>query len=90
MSEIKPLQWLRKDPPGQWGLEDEDDAGDIFAMSVGGCFRITKDALLWFAEDPFRWKQFKTVAEAKGFAQSEHERLVRALLVTPASEASHG
>jgi hypothetical protein len=85
LTEIKPLKWLRKPPPAH-SLDDEDAEGAVYAMSFGGCFKLTKDALLWTAEDPFVWKQFKTVQEAKAFAQAEHERMIRACLVPERSD----
>ena len=81
MSQIKPLRWSKTPPDSHRIHADEDDVGSVWSLSVGGAFQITKTAMLWMADDPFVWKQFDTIADAKAAAQAKHEKMIRAFLV---------
>ena len=90
MVEIKPLKWSKQEPNNILIVLDDDSKGSVWALGVGGFYEITKDAILWLSLNPFYWKQFKTVAEAKAAAQADHEQVVRIFLVPECTVATTG
>ena len=76
MSTAKPLTWRAPQDNGQdYGHEDAAWLAD----GIGGVYAISKDALLWWAHDPFEWAQYQTVAAAKAAAEEDWQRKYAAL-----------
>ena len=72
----KPLTWRKPQDNGQdYGQED----AKLLADGIGGIYAIEKDGLLWWAHDPFQWKQCKDVAEAKAVAEADWQKRFAAL-----------
>ena len=72
---VKPLDWAVYPPIGL-----EGDPGDIYALGVGGHYCIKDGRTLFWVDDPFTWEDFRSEAEAKSAAQSDHQERVLSLL----------
>lgn len=91
----KPLKWRKPQDTGQdFGRE----GAAWIADGIGGVYAVEADGLLWWAHDPFQWRQCKDVAEAKAVAEADWQKRYAALEApgpaalyrTTPPEADHG
>ena len=80
---VKPLEWrVPTDNPKDPGREDNVYCAD----GIGGVYAISRkqkhgpERLLWMAHDPFKWRGFDTIPQAKAAAQADFSaRILSAL-----------
>jgi hypothetical protein len=86
---VKPLEWrVPTDHPKDPDIEDNV----LCADGIGGVYAISKkqkvgpERLLWMADDPFDWKGYGSILEAKAAAQADYEQRIRSALEPSTSE----
>ncbi len=81
---VKALEWrVPTDHPSDPDIEENVYCAD----GVGGKYAISKkqkvgpERLLWMADDPFDWKGFNSIEEAKAAAQADYEARILSAIV---------
>ncbi len=73
---VKPLEWTATPPEGMDG-----DPRTLYAMGIGGHYAADHDGCLWWAHEPFTFREFNDRHEAMAAAEIDHRDRINAALM---------